>query len=96
MGRDVEAQRAAAIERQGEQLSSKMSAPGEGISRAAGEMERESPLFRGTEASGTLPMFGGEAPSEPQRQAGEGEGRSEGPGELAQGRRARMAGRECQ
>ena len=55
---DVEAQRTAAAEDQGRQLTERMREPGRNISRKAGEMERESPLFRDTDASGMGTLFG--------------------------------------
>jgi hypothetical protein len=54
---DIEAQRTAAGEEQGRQLTDRLLAPRPSISRAAGEMERESPLFRDTEASGQGSLF---------------------------------------
>jgi 2'-5' RNA ligase len=54
---DIEAQRTAAGEEQGRQLTDRLLAPRPSISRAAGEMERESPLFRDTEAGGQGSLF---------------------------------------
>lgn len=57
----VPAERAAAsAEEQGRQLSQQMAEAPRSIEGAAGEMERGSPLFRGTEASPQSEMFGGE------------------------------------
>jgi hypothetical protein len=44
---------------EGERLTGEVAQPKEDISRKAGEMERESPLFRDTEASGQSGLFGG-------------------------------------
>ena len=53
----VEEQRRAAGELQGERLTEKLNQPPESIEAAAGEMERTSPLFRGTEASPQREIF---------------------------------------
>lgn len=47
-GMDVEAQIAAAAAQQGEDLTGELQRPGCDISRRAGEMERNAPLFFGT------------------------------------------------
>jgi hypothetical protein len=57
MERDIEAQRNAAAEEQGRQLTERLRAPRPPISRAAGIMERESPLFRDTDAGGQGSLF---------------------------------------
>jgi hypothetical protein len=57
MERDIEAQRDAAAEEQGRQLTERLRAPRPPISRAAGIMERESPLFRDTDAGGQGSLF---------------------------------------
>jgi len=55
---NVPAERAeAAAEAQGERLTAEAAQPAESISAATGKMERESPLFRDTEASGQGQMF---------------------------------------
>ena len=57
----VPAERAeAAAGAQGERLTGEVAQPAGDISRATGEMERKSPLFRDSEASPQNEMFGGE------------------------------------
>lgn len=60
MEQAVAEHKAAAAEEQGRQLTREIAAPPESVSRAAGEMERESPLFRDSEASGQEGLFGDE------------------------------------
>ena len=55
-GADVE-RRSAAGEEQGRLLTEEMRRPGENIDRMAGEMERNAPLFAGTEAGGMASLF---------------------------------------
>lgn len=54
MASAVEAQQEAAAEYSGEELTAKMLEAKQDISRKAGEMERESPLFYGTGSNPTL------------------------------------------
>ncbi len=53
----VAEQQSAASRYQAEQLTEQLNRPAESIEPAAGEMERKSPLFRGTEASPQREMF---------------------------------------
>lgn len=57
LGSAVEEQRRAAATEQGRKLSEEANRPPESIESAAGAMERESPLFRGTEASPQNELF---------------------------------------
>jgi hypothetical protein len=54
----VEEQRQAAGREQGRRLTEQVNRPPESIEETAGRMERESPLFRGTEASPQREIFG--------------------------------------
>lgn len=55
--RDIEANKESAAEEQGRQLTDKLLEPGKNIDKATGEMERNSPLFRDSEASGQGSLF---------------------------------------
>lgn len=57
MEENVKAQDEAAAEQRGRDLTTEMLQPGRDISRATGEMERTSPLFRGTEANPQGSLF---------------------------------------
>lgn len=65
----------AAAETEGETLTGELAQPKGDVSRAAGEMERTSPLFRGTGASGQEEMFGGGRVAELAEEPPEGQGR---------------------
>jgi hypothetical protein len=64
MQQAIAEQRTAAAEEQGRQLTQEIAAPAESVSRAAGEMERASPLFRESEAGGQKNLFGRAKPAE--------------------------------
>lgn len=63
MEADIARQRESADEVRAEQerdaVESSLTTPKDNISKAAGEMERDSPLFRDSEASGQGGLFGG-------------------------------------
>lgn len=63
----IEANQESAAQVQGEDLSSQMTAPPTSVSAKAGEMERSSPLFRDTEASGQGGLFTPKAEQESPR-----------------------------
>ena len=66
MERAVREQAEGAARVQGERLTEQINRPAESIEAAAGEMERRSPLFRGTEASPQKEIFEGKTePREP-------------------------------
>ena len=60
MASHIEANKESAAATQGEELTKKLTEPPKSVSKKAGEMERESPLFRDTEASGQKGLFGNE------------------------------------
>ena len=55
----LDEERRAVAEHQGKSLTDEINRPARSISEAAGDMERESPLFRDTGASGQSVLFGG-------------------------------------
>jgi hypothetical protein len=66
MAKHVEAQKAGAAKVQGEQMTQELQRPLGDISQKAGDLENNSPLFRGSEAAPQRDMFAGKAaPTEP-------------------------------
>lgn len=64
MGDYVRAQQESAAQVRGQKLTEQFNRPPESIESAAGEMERSSPLFRGTAASPQSEMFGSQSARE--------------------------------
>jgi len=55
--RDIEANKESAAEEQGRQLTDELRSGGKNIDKAAGEMERNAPLFAGSDASPQFSLF---------------------------------------